>query len=229
VIYYDALETKVTNTTTAKEFDELRSQNARLMATVKEYKSTIRRLEERLNATTSNNIIIKAANLSQQVNLETESLSDAGKTKTSDAINNKTDFVVETGERNEDDMLASFSSKMVNEPDFDPVGAIKDEFDVQAIDEDWAYEYESNMHDMFLSDENLLKSVDVQNIRCKTSLCELTVYSDSPHYFVANTVAKSLGKQKWRDKKALILFNDESKDGVMKFYVGKDKSSIQFN
>jgi hypothetical protein len=45
----------------------------------------------------------------------------------------------------------------------------------------------------------------------------------------ASALAKSLGQQEWRDKKALILFNDESNDGLMKFYIDKDKDSIKFD
>lgn len=222
IINYYISELNAKNETTLVELEKVKRQNEKLIKEAQKYKKLIASLAKGLSAN-------KPSNENEEVRLSSEQLSQEKMSFDTGGVESLVDepLIQQSNEDILESPLTSFSNKMITEPDADPISLIKNKFDIQTTDDEWAHVYESNMHEMFASDESL-QNMDVKDIQCKTSLCELTIYSDSPHYLSANALAKSLGQQEWRDKKALILFNDESNDGLMKFYIGKDKDSIKF-
>lgn len=121
-----------------------------------------------------------------------------------------------------------FAKRMMEDSNFDPLASIKENFKNEARDANWAVEYENNITQLFFT-ESELENAQLGDVKCKSSLCELTVYSSESVYSLGNTLAKSLANQPWRDKEASFMFNDDiGTDGTMVFFIGKDKNSLNF-
>ena len=123
--------------------------------------------------------------------------------------------------------LDKFAEKMMSGDSYDPIESVKQDFDSQLVEANWAFEYEMNLTDLFLTDK-ALSQFNLRDVSCKSTLCEVTVDADQPSYIVGAELAKALAGQDWRDKEASFIFNNNSEDGSITFYLGKDKQSLQF-
>ena len=101
-----------------------------------------------------------------------------------------------------------------------------DRFENEEVDTDWAYEYESNIHDFVANEES--NSFNIQELTCKTSACEMKITANENNVTRLGTLFSSaIGEQAWRDKDATIMFSQEVKNGVMSIMIGRDGNSFQ--
>jgi hypothetical protein len=120
---------------------------------------------------------------------------------------------------------AVFSERMLNEPDYDPINAIQNKFAREVTDENWATQYETHLIELFYS-EALLANSNLHEVTCKTSICELQVYSNEGAIEVGTLLAKTLATQSWRDQEASFSFNNIKNGDMLTFYIGRDKNSL---
>jgi len=98
-------------------------------------------------------------------------------------------------------------------------------FENEEVDTEWAYEYESNIHDFVANEES--HSFNIQELTCKSSACEMKITANENNVHRLGVLFSSaIGKQEWRDKDATIMFSQEVKDGVMSIMIGRDGNSF---
>lgn len=124
------------------------------------------------------------------------------------------------------DVLLAFASRMRSG---ESISSIEDkaltQFREEEVDGSWAYQYEANIRDFIASDED--RKFDIQELTCKRTLCELKIIANDDNALQLGTLfSKSLSEQEWRDNSAPVMFNHETKDGVMRILIGRDKSSL---
>ena len=99
-------------------------------------------------------------------------------------------------------------------------------FSNEEIDNDWAYEYESNIRDFIAADVN--NNFDLQSVTCKSTACEVKIFTNENSAMQVGTLfAKQISEQKWRNSKATLMFNDQITDGVMSIVVGRDETTLK--
>ncbi|SNY53176.1 hypothetical protein SAMN06297280_2325 [Arsukibacterium tuosuense] len=124
------------------------------------------------------------------------------------------------------DILLAFANRIRSG---ESISSIEDkalkQFREEEVDGNWAYEYEANIRDLVLADEE--NKFDIQELTCKASICELKITANENNAMNLGTLfSKALGEQDWRDKSASVMFNHEVKDGVMRILIGRDKHSL---
>ncbi|MEE4244296.1 MAG: hypothetical protein V2I33_02730 [Kangiellaceae bacterium] len=102
---------------------------------------------------------------------------------------------------------------------------IREKFNDEDIDENWAYDYEENIRSLAAMDED--NRFDIQDLSCKTSACEVKLTANENNVMMLGTLfAKKLGEQSWREPGASVIFNHEVKDGVVSIMIGRGKDSF---
>ena len=102
---------------------------------------------------------------------------------------------------------------------------IRKNFNEEALDENWAYTFESNIHELVAQDEQ--NNFNIQELVCKTTVCEIKLTANENNSFMLGTLfSKKLGEQKWREKGGSVIFNHEIKDGAMSILIGRNKDSF---
>lgn len=125
------------------------------------------------------------------------------------------------------DTLLAFARKIQNGESIAGIESnIRKKFNEEEVDGNWAYEYENNIRDLVAMDGN--NNIDIQELSCKTSTCEVKISANETNAMVLGTMfSKLLGEQDWRDKNAGVIFNHEVKGGAMSILIGRDKHSFK--
>ncbi|MEW6992627.1 hypothetical protein AADZ91_18360 [Colwelliaceae bacterium 6441] len=136
------------------------------------------------------------------------------------------DFIKAEEVITESDALLAFAKKIQSgESIADIESNMRKKFSEEEVDGNWAYEYENNIRDLVMSDEN--NNFDIQELSCKTSACEVKITATKDNAMVLGTMfSKAIGEKDWRDKSASVIFNHEIKDGAMSILIGRDKHSF---
>jgi len=122
--------------------------------------------------------------------------------------------------------LAIFDKLKNGEKMSDIVKTADDRFENEDVDTDWAYEYESNIHDFVANEES--NSFNIQELTCKASACEMKITANENNVQRLGVLFSSaIGEQEWRDKDAAVMFSQEIKDGMMSIMIGRDGDSFK--
>lgn len=101
----------------------------------------------------------------------------------------------------------------------------REKFYSEEVDAEWAYEYEANIRELAISDEE--NRFDIQELLCKTSGCEIKISANENNAGdLGLSFAKVLGKQQWTEAGSTVFFNHKVKDGAITILIGRDENSF---
>ncbi len=125
------------------------------------------------------------------------------------------------------DTLEKFAQKMMSDKNFDPVKQANNQFSNQGVDFLWASSYENNVVRLFSSEA--FSALTLDSVSCKESICKLSIYAqDVDPFHAASILSQSLSEQGWQEPDASFIFNHEPIDGVLNFYLGRNKDSFNY-
>lgn len=98
-------------------------------------------------------------------------------------------------------------------------------FEAEAVDPNWAYKQENNIHALIQADQSF--GFNIQNLSCKTTRCELELMASPDNSMYLGAVfSDAVAKQPWHGENASINFDPTVINGTIKVRIGRNEGSL---
>ncbi|PUA27281.1 MAG: hypothetical protein B0W54_11810 [Cellvibrio sp. 79] len=105
-------------------------------------------------------------------------------------------------------------------------GGLRERFDAEGIDYEWANREENHIQSLFLQKDEL-SGIAIKSTTCKSTQCQITIsVMDQNH---ANETAMAITKVLGAEKSVQIIIDNQAQQSESIFYIARDEKGFELN